>query len=79
MMEDGRRRGDQVTAGTWLSLQVTLAPMAVPRGHMRPLAAAVREAVDVPVMAVGRLDDPALTPPMSWPPATPTWCCSAAG
>jgi 2,4-dienoyl-CoA reductase-like NADH-dependent reductase (Old Yellow Enzyme family)/thioredoxin reductase len=47
-----------VTAGTWLSLQVTLAPMAVPRGHMRPLAAAVKRAVDVPVMAVGRLDDP---------------------
>ncbi|GAA0935533.1 FAD-dependent oxidoreductase [Pseudonocardia zijingensis] len=47
-----------VSAGTWLSLQVTLAPMAVPRGHMRPLAAAVKRAVDVPVMAVGRLDDP---------------------
>ncbi len=48
-----------VTAGTWLSLQVTLAPMSTPRGAMRPLAAAVRRAVDVPVMAVGRLDDPA--------------------
>lgn len=48
-----------VTAGTWLSLQVTLAPMSTPRGALRPLAAAVRRAVDVPVMAVGRLDDPA--------------------
>jgi 2,4-dienoyl-CoA reductase-like NADH-dependent reductase (Old Yellow Enzyme family)/thioredoxin reductase len=48
-----------VTAGTWLSLQVTLAPMSTPRGSMRPLAAAVRRAVGVPVMAVGRLDDPA--------------------
>ncbi|TCK22435.1 FAD-dependent oxidoreductase [Pseudonocardia endophytica] len=48
-----------VTAGTWLSLQVTLAPMSTPRGAMRHLAAAVRRAVDVPVMAVGRLDDPA--------------------
>lgn len=47
-----------VTAGTWLSLQVTLAPMSTPRGHMRRFAAAVRAAVDVPVMAVGRLDDP---------------------
>ncbi|MDN5919143.1 MAG: NAD(P)/FAD-dependent oxidoreductase, partial [Pseudonocardia sp.] len=47
-----------VTAGTWLSLQVTLAPMATPRGHMRCFAAAVKAAVDVPVMAVGRLDDP---------------------
>ncbi|ODU28565.1 MAG: hypothetical protein ABT15_12915 [Pseudonocardia sp. SCN 73-27] len=49
-----------VTSGTWLTLQETLAPMSVPRGHMRELAAAVRKAVDVPVMAVGRLDDPAL-------------------
>lgn len=48
-----------VTAGTWLSLQVTLAPMSTPRGAMRHLAHAVRDAVDVPVMAVGRLDDPA--------------------
>ena len=49
-----------VTAGTWLSLQVTLAPMDTPRGHMRGFAAAVKAAVDVPVMAVGRLDDPDL-------------------
>jgi 2,4-dienoyl-CoA reductase-like NADH-dependent reductase (Old Yellow Enzyme family)/thioredoxin reductase len=49
-----------VTSGTWLTLQETLAPMSTPRGHMRELAAAVRKAVDVPVMAVGRLDDPAL-------------------
>ncbi|QEC50519.1 NADH:flavin oxidoreductase [Baekduia soli] len=49
-----------VTAGTWHTLHVTLAPMFVPRGHMVPLAAAVKQAVDVPVIAVGRLDDPAL-------------------
>ena len=49
-----------VTAGTWLTLHVTLAPMFVPRGQMVPLAAAIKEAVDVPVMAVGRLDDPDL-------------------
>jgi 2,4-dienoyl-CoA reductase-like NADH-dependent reductase (Old Yellow Enzyme family)/thioredoxin reductase len=49
-----------VTAGTWHTLHVTLAPMFVPRGHMRHLAAAVKAAVDVPVIAVGRLDDPAL-------------------
>ncbi|MEV5848566.1 FAD-dependent oxidoreductase [Streptomyces sp. NPDC051985] len=47
-----------VSAGTWLSLDVTLAPMAVPSGQLRPLAAAVKRAVDVPVMAVGRLGDP---------------------
>lgn len=47
-----------VSSGTWLSLQETLAPMSVPRGHMRALCAAVKRAVTVPVMAVGRLDDP---------------------
>jgi 2,4-dienoyl-CoA reductase (NADPH2) len=49
-----------VTAGTWHTLHVTLAPMFVPRGQMVPLAAAVKAAVGVPVIAVGRLDDPAL-------------------
>jgi 2,4-dienoyl-CoA reductase-like NADH-dependent reductase (Old Yellow Enzyme family)/thioredoxin reductase len=49
-----------VSAGTWHTLHVTLAPMFVPRGHMRHLAAAVKRAVDIPVIAVGRLDDPAL-------------------
>src|SRR5262249_25772360 len=49
-----------VSAGTWLSLQVTVAPMYVPRGHMLPYAARIREEVSVPVIAVGRLDDPEL-------------------
>jgi NADPH-dependent 2,4-dienoyl-CoA reductase/sulfur reductase-like enzyme len=49
-----------VTAGTWHTLHVTLAPMFVPRGHMVPLAAAIKHAVGVPVIAVGRLDDPEL-------------------
>jgi 2,4-dienoyl-CoA reductase-like NADH-dependent reductase (Old Yellow Enzyme family)/thioredoxin reductase len=49
-----------VTAGTWHTLHVTLAPMFVPRGHMLPYAAAIKAAVDIPVIAVGRLDDPEL-------------------
>jgi 2,4-dienoyl-CoA reductase (NADPH2) len=49
-----------VSAGTWLSLHVTVAPMFVPRGHMVPYAARIRQEVGIPVMAVGRLDDPAL-------------------
>ena len=56
----GGRAAISVSAGTWHTLHVTLAPMFVPRGHMRHLAAAVKAAVDVPVIAVGRLDDPAL-------------------
>ena len=49
-----------VSAGTWHRLDVTVAPMWVERGHMIPYAAAVKEAVELPVIAVGRLDDPAL-------------------
>jgi 2,4-dienoyl-CoA reductase (NADPH2) len=49
-----------VSAGTWLSLQVTVAPMFVPRGHMVPYASRIKQEVGVPVMAVGRLDDPEL-------------------
>jgi 2,4-dienoyl-CoA reductase-like NADH-dependent reductase (Old Yellow Enzyme family)/thioredoxin reductase len=49
-----------VSAGTWRSLQVTVAPMFVPRGHMVSYAARFKEELDVPVMAVGRLDDPEL-------------------
>lgn len=48
-----------VSAGHWRSLEVTLAPMFVARGHLVELAARVRQAVSVPVIAVGRLDDPA--------------------
>jgi 2,4-dienoyl-CoA reductase-like NADH-dependent reductase (Old Yellow Enzyme family)/thioredoxin reductase len=49
-----------ISAGTWLSLQVTVAPMFVPRGHMMPYAERVKNEISLPVMAVGRLDDPAL-------------------
>lgn len=49
-----------VSSGTWHTLHVTLAPMFVPRGHMVPLAATIKRAVGIPVMAVGRLDDPDL-------------------
>jgi 2,4-dienoyl-CoA reductase (NADPH2) len=49
-----------VSAGTWHTLHVTLAPMFVPRGHMIGYAAAIKRAVGVPVIAVGRLDDPKL-------------------
>ncbi|MEW2502438.1 MULTISPECIES: FAD-dependent oxidoreductase [unclassified Amycolatopsis] len=60
LLEDAGVAAISVSSGTWLTLHETLAPMAVPRGHMRPLVQAVRQAVSVPVMAVGRLDDPAL-------------------
>jgi 2,4-dienoyl-CoA reductase-like NADH-dependent reductase (Old Yellow Enzyme family)/thioredoxin reductase len=49
-----------VSAGTWLALHLTVAPMFQPRGLMVPYASAVKKAVNVPIMAVGRLDDPHL-------------------
>jgi 2,4-dienoyl-CoA reductase (NADPH2) len=49
-----------VSAGTWRTLHITLAPMFVPRGAMLPYARRIRAAVSIPVMAVGRLDDPAV-------------------
>jgi 2,4-dienoyl-CoA reductase-like NADH-dependent reductase (Old Yellow Enzyme family)/thioredoxin reductase len=49
-----------VSAGTWRTLHITLAPMFVPRGAMLPYARRISAAVSIPVMAVGRLDDPAV-------------------
>ncbi len=49
-----------VSAGTWLSLGVTVAPMSVPRGHLLDYAARFKERLQIPVIAVGRLDDPEL-------------------
>jgi 2,4-dienoyl-CoA reductase-like NADH-dependent reductase (Old Yellow Enzyme family)/thioredoxin reductase len=49
-----------VSAGTWHTLEVTVAPMWMPRGHMVSYAAQIRGAVTIPVIAVGRLDDPTL-------------------
>jgi NADPH-dependent 2,4-dienoyl-CoA reductase/sulfur reductase-like enzyme len=59
-LEDAGVAAISVSAGTWHTLHVTLAPMFVPRGHMVEYAAAVKRAVSVPVIAVGRLDDPEL-------------------
>jgi 2,4-dienoyl-CoA reductase-like NADH-dependent reductase (Old Yellow Enzyme family)/thioredoxin reductase len=49
-----------VSAGTWHTLHVTLAPMSVPRGHLLGYSRAIKDAVSIPVVAVGRLDDPEL-------------------
>ena len=49
-----------VSTGTWHTLGMTVAPMSVPRGHMLDYAARFKAELDVPVIAVGRLDDPAL-------------------
>ena len=65
-----------VSAGNWYALHQTIGPMFLPRGFLVPLAAAIKRAVSVPVIAVGRLDDPALAEKSS-PTATPTSSRSA--
>jgi 2,4-dienoyl-CoA reductase-like NADH-dependent reductase (Old Yellow Enzyme family)/NADPH-dependent 2,4-dienoyl-CoA reductase/sulfur reductase-like enzyme len=49
-----------MSAGTWHTIQVTVAPMYIPRGRMIPYAQRIKQEVGVPVIAVGRLDDPVL-------------------
>jgi 2,4-dienoyl-CoA reductase-like NADH-dependent reductase (Old Yellow Enzyme family)/NADH dehydrogenase FAD-containing subunit len=49
-----------ISSGTWHTLAATIAPMSAPRGHMISYASRIRAEVGVPVIAVGRLDDPAL-------------------
>ena len=49
-----------VSAGNWYALHQTIGPMFLPHGFLVPLAAAIKRAVTVPVIAVGRLDEPTL-------------------
>ncbi|OJU83231.1 MAG: hypothetical protein BGO11_00920, partial [Solirubrobacterales bacterium 70-9] len=58
MLEAAGAAAISVSAGTWHTLHITLAPMFAGRGQMLPFAAAIKAAVTVPVIAVGRLDDP---------------------
>ena len=49
-----------VSAGNWYALHQTIGPMFLPRGFLVHLAATIKRAVSVPVIAVGRLDDSSL-------------------
>jgi 2,4-dienoyl-CoA reductase (NADPH2) len=49
-----------MSAGTWHTLHMTVAPMFVPRGHLLPYAARMKRELGIPVIAVGRLDEPDL-------------------
>lgn len=46
-----------VSAGNWYALHYTIPPMSLPRGCLVHLAARIKQAVTVPVIAAGRLDD----------------------
>ncbi|HZK66646.1 MAG TPA: FAD-dependent oxidoreductase [Chloroflexota bacterium] len=49
-----------VTVGVYESMRYIIAPAAVPDGFLLPTAAAIKKAVSIPVIAVGRITDPAL-------------------
>jgi 2,4-dienoyl-CoA reductase (NADPH2) len=59
-LEDVGAAAISVSGGTWHTLHVTLAPMSAPRGQLVAYASAIKHAVTIPVIAVGRLDDPVL-------------------
>ncbi|MGQ9624428.1 MAG: oxidoreductase [Candidatus Bathycorpusculaceae bacterium] len=61
MLETGGVDALHISGGIYDSpIPVTTAPMALPRGIMVHLAAGIKEVVNVPVIAVGRIDDPEL-------------------
>lgn len=47
-----------VDVGTYDSFYHACCPMYMPQGHVIPLAAKVKEAVDIPVLCGSRMDDP---------------------
>lgn len=49
-----------VSAGRYATLEWIVPPMSAPRGVLVPYAAAVKAVVDIPVIAVGRINDPQL-------------------
>jgi 2,4-dienoyl-CoA reductase-like NADH-dependent reductase (Old Yellow Enzyme family)/thioredoxin reductase len=61
MLEDGGVNAIHVSGGIYDSpIPVTTAPMTLPRGNMVHLAAGIKKVVNVPVIAVGRINDPEL-------------------
>ena len=48
-----------VSAGNWYALHYTIPPMFMERGCLVPYAEQIKAAVNIPVIAAGRLDDPA--------------------
>ena len=61
MLEAGGVDALHISGGIYDSpVPVTTAPMVLPRGHMVHLAAGIKGVVNVPVIAVGRINDPEL-------------------
>ena len=47
-----------ISVGNYLSMETIIAPMYFPLGAFVHVAAAIKDVVDIPVMAVGRINDP---------------------
>ncbi|MCR4441663.1 MAG: FAD-dependent oxidoreductase [Peptococcaceae bacterium] len=60
MLQDAHVDCIHVTAGTHLSMEMMVQPMAIPRGVLVPFAAAIKKEVAVPVAVVGRINNPEL-------------------
>lgn len=59
-LEDAGVSAIHVSAGALESRHWTSAPPAVPPGHLVPLAAEIKKHVEIPAIAVGRINDPEL-------------------
>src|ERR1700730_10113625 len=49
-----------VSARNWYALHMTIPPMSMEHGCLLPLAAKIKSELEIPVIAAGRLDDPAI-------------------
>lgn len=58
MFENAGFDAIHVSAGVYASTELIMQPMYVPSGFMVELAAEVKKVVDIPVIAVGRINDP---------------------
>jgi len=60
LLEDAGVDAIHVSTGTYESMQWISAPSIVPIGFLAPEARAIKESVEIPVIAVGRIHEPAL-------------------
>lgn len=60
LLEQAGADAIEVIAGIPETQYIAGPPMAMPRGFLVPLARAIKEQVSIPVMAVGRINDPLL-------------------
>lgn len=60
LLEEAGAHGLDVSASTDTTVYMGSQPAAIPRGCLVPLAEGIKSVVNIPVIAVGRINDPAL-------------------